>query len=275
MARTSHTDVSLWFVLDSDTPDAITPDPHECRSVRWWFPKEVRAGDPGSFDPHLVRMLDKFDALLPGGGSGLVGPRAGWATTTHDWSLDVDENHLWDVLERWATFGAGGAAHLVLEVLAYADDEATALGRTGHCTVTEHADGSFTTSDDGRGTDTRRDRWGAVVRRPVMSTRDVRFSGDDGGPALPDGLPRRGMSVVAALSTWLEHTNRRPDGSWTQRYESGSPQTELVELDPAPSAGTTVRFLPEPALVAPSHPTAGQLAAFPHLRVTNRSDRQR
>jgi len=126
-------------------------------------------------------MLDKFDALLPGGGSGLVGPRAGWATTTHDWSLDVDENHLWDVLERWATFGAGGAAHLVLEVLAYADDEATALGRTGHCTVTEHADGSFTTSDDGRGTDTRRDRWGAVVRRPVMSTRDVRFSGDDGG----------------------------------------------------------------------------------------------
>jgi len=128
LARTSHTDVSLWFVLDSDTPDAITPDPHERRSVRWWFPKEVRAGDPGSFDPHLVRMLDKFDALLPGGGSGLVGPRAGWATTTHDWSLDVDENHLWDVLERWATFGAGGAAHLVLEVLAYADDEATALG---------------------------------------------------------------------------------------------------------------------------------------------------
>jgi len=37
----------------------------------------------------------------------------------------------------------------------------------------------------------------------------------------------------------------------------------------------TVRFLLEPALVAPSHPTAGQLAAFPHLRVTNRSDRQR
>ncbi len=51
--------------------------------------------------------------------------------------------------------------------------------------------------------------------------------------------------------------------------------TDGLRGPPAPSAGTTVRFLPEPALVAPSHPTAGQLAAFPHLRVTNRSDRQR
>jgi DNA gyrase/topoisomerase IV subunit B len=35
--------------------------------------------------------------------------------------------------------------------------------------------------------------------------------------------PRRGISVVAALSEWLVHTNRRRDDAWTQRYEHGIP----------------------------------------------------
>lgn len=51
------------------------------------------------------------------------------------------------------------------------------------------------------------------------------------------------MSVVAALSRWLIHTNRRLDGAWTQRYEHGIPSSDLVPLAPTAATGTTIQFL--------------------------------
>jgi len=113
-------------------------------------------------------------------------------------------------------------------------------------------------ADDGRGTDTRRDDDGRLVRKPVMATKDLRFFDRDCA-VLPDGSTRRGMSVVAALSTWLEHTNYRMDGAWTQRYEHGLPAGDLVELSPSGRTGTTVRFLPDAKLV----PWEGEDPALP------------
>ena len=55
-------------------------------------------------------------------------------------------------------------------------------------------------ADNGRGTDTRYDERGEPVRKPVMATKDLRFFDTAGAELLPDGHPRRGMSVVAALS---------------------------------------------------------------------------
>jgi topoisomerase-4 subunit B len=81
-----------------------------------------------------------------------------------------------------------------------------------------------------------------------MATKDLRFF-DRMTVTLPDGHPRRGISVVAALSTWLEHTNHRRDGAWMQRYEHGVPVGHLVELPVATHTGTTVRFQPDPRLV--------------------------
>jgi DNA gyrase subunit B len=80
-----------------------------------------------------------------------------------------------------------------------------------------------------------------------MATRDVRFF-EQGAPRLADGLPRHGMSVVAALSTWLRHTNHRGEGSWTQEYRHGVPAQELREAEPTGGTGTTVHFLPVPEL---------------------------
>lgn len=57
---------------------------------------------------------------------------------------------------------------------------------------------------------------------------------------LSDGQPRRGMSVVAALSAWLVHTNPRGNGSWTQRYERGIPVTDLAVVADDGTTGTTV-----------------------------------
>ena len=133
--------------------------------------------------------------------------------------------------------------------------------------VTLHDDGSVSVADDGRGTETRVNEDGGPMRKPVMATKDLRFF--DGAPVayLPDGAPRRGMSVVAALSEWLVHTNRRRDGAWTQRYENGIPATDLVAVEGDGTTGTTVHFMPgRPERVTPArvHRVA---AGFPHVRV--------
>ena len=86
-----------------------------------------------------------------------------WRNTTHDWSSTVDVGHLDEVRAHVSVFAPGGALHLVHEVVAYAADEAKAIG-AGHCTVTLHEDGSITVTDDGRGTDTRLTSEGRLVR---------------------------------------------------------------------------------------------------------------
>lgn len=151
--------------------------------------------------------------------------------TTHDWTASVDVEHLQTVRRGARALAPSGVLHLVFEVLAYAADEAASNGG-GSATVTLVADGSVRVVDDGRGTDTRRDKVGVVVKKPVMATPDLRFFDDPSAQSLPDGHPRRGMSVVAALSEWLLHENRRLDGAWQQRYEQGIPVTDLVPLSP-------------------------------------------
>ncbi|MEO7261622.1 MAG: NUDIX domain-containing protein [Jatrophihabitantaceae bacterium] len=56
-----HTDVSLWFILCGKVGQPLTPDPREFRGVRWWTRAEVDEADQAQFDPHLGRMLTKFD----------------------------------------------------------------------------------------------------------------------------------------------------------------------------------------------------------------------
>lgn len=175
-------------------------------------------------------------------------PTASWRNTTHDWARDLDAGHIERVRREPAIFAPGGVLHLVLEVLAYAADEAEHAG-SGSAVITMHHDGSVSVADDGRGTATHTGDQGRTVKKPVMTTKDLRFFDTPGPATLPDGHPRRGMSVVTALSAWLTHTNRRSDGAWTQRYERGIPVTSLTPIPGDGSTGTTVRFLPDAALV--------------------------
>ena len=165
--------------------------------------------------------------------------RRDWTVTTHEWARDVDRDHLADARHEAHLLGERLAVHLVLEVLAYADDEACAAGRRGAVVVTVR-ERSVAVADDGRGTDTRRGEGGRPVRKPVMATRDVRFYDAGCPPLLADGLPRRGMSLVAAASPRLTHTNHRPDGSWRQVYRHGVPDGPIVELSGRGARGTVV-----------------------------------
>jgi DNA gyrase subunit B len=134
-------------------------------------------------------------------------------------------------------------------VLAYAAEEAQEHRGAGRAVVTVHIDGSVSIADDGRGTDTRVDDRGRAVKKPVMATKDLRFFDAPQPALLPDGHPRRGLSVVAALSQWLVHTNRRRNGAWVQRFAHGIPVTDLVPVRGSGVCGTTVHFLPDGALV--------------------------
>ncbi|WBP84439.1 ATP-binding protein [Kitasatospora cathayae] len=196
--------------------------------------------------------------------------RAAWTNTTHDWAATVDAEHLARIRADAEGFAPGGVEHLVLEVLAYAGDEAAARG-AGRCVVTLHADGSVSVRDDGRGTDTRVDERGEVVKKPVMATKDLRFFDHPEAERLPDGHPRRGVSVVAALSSRLLHTNRRLNGAWTQRYEHGLPVTGLEPVEPDGTTGTCVTFRPDASLLpqSPVDPDrlAGWAAHWPALEV--------
>ncbi|MFJ8859703.1 ATP-binding protein [Streptomyces sp. NPDC102451] len=195
--------------------------------------------------------------------------RAFWRNTTHDWANAVDLAHLSGIRRDPVAFAPGGTWHLVLEVVAYAADEAE-CGDGGRCRVTLHPDGSVSVADEGRGTDTRFDEDGQVVKKPVMATKDLRFFDSPEAQILPDGHPRRGMSVVAALSERLVHTNRRHNGSWTQRYEHGVPVTGLEAVPDDGTTGTTVHFRPGERLRAEGWSRGDAVAlatAWPHLAV--------
>lgn len=192
-----------------------------------------------------------------------------WRNTTHDWAASVDHRHLAEVRERVAEFAPGGALHLILEAMADPAEEAASRGQ-GRCLVVLHRNGSVTVSDDGRGTDTRLRPDGTPVRKPVVATQDLRFFAAASPPALPDGHPRRGMSVVAALSSRLVHVNRRQGGAWCQAYEHGIPVTGLDPVDDDGTTGTTITFVPDPAVhpgVVDLGPELGLLTSWQSLDV--------
>ena len=167
---------------------------------------------------------------------------------THDWSEPVDLGHLDEIRRHARALAPGGPLHLVLEVLAYPVDEAVD-GTTTRVRVVLHADGSVSVADDGRGTETRVDTDGVARVKPVMATKDLRFYGRGDAHLLPDGHRRSGISVVAALSDWVVHTNRRVEGGWQQRFEGGVPQGVLEALVDRGSPGTVVHFRPDTTLV--------------------------
>ena len=197
----------------------------------------------------------------------------GWTNTTHDWQASVDRAHLLLIGREPDSFAPGGVRHLLHEVLAYVADEVKAIdGGSPRCDVALLVDGSLCVRDYGRGTDTRHDEDGRVVRKPVMATKDLRFFNVPEGPTLPDGHPRKGMSVVSALSEWLLHENRRLDGGWGQRYQRGVPLDNLVELAPDGSTGTLVHLLPKKGLLPLSERDLASLhTAWPLLDITCRS----
>ncbi len=142
--------------------------------------------------------------------------------------------------------GPKGLHHLVYEAVDNSIDEALA-GYCTHIEVDLNPDGSVAVTDDGRGIPTGiHPRTGKSALETVLTILHAGGKFGGGGYKVSGGLHGVGISVVNALSEFVEVTVWREKQVHTQRYERSFPVTELVAKPyPESRTGTSICFKPD------------------------------
>ena len=141
-----------------------------------------------------------------------------------------------------------GLHHLVYEVVDNSIDEAMA----GYCTevrVTVHEGNIVSVEDDGRGIPVDSHPTEKIPGVELAMT--VLHAGgkfDKNTYKVSGGLHGVGVSVVNALSEWLEVEVTRDGHKYHQRFERGAKAKDLEDLGKAKGSGTVVAFKPDPEI---------------------------
>jgi DNA gyrase subunit B len=142
---------------------------------------------------------------------------------------------------------ARGLHHLVYEVVDNSIDEALA-DVCDDITVVLHPDSSITVKDNGRGIPVDViEEYGKPALEIVMTTLHAGGKFNNRVYRVSGGLHGVGVSVVTALSAWLEVRVRRNGHIYYQKYERGIPTTDvrIIGEDTGTETGTEIAFLPD------------------------------
>ncbi len=144
----------------------------------------------------------------------------------------------------------GGLHHLVYEVLDNSIDEAMA-GRCDAITVRIHVDGSCSVEDNGSGipVDIHKEA-GKSALEVVLTTLHSGGKFDHEAYKVAGGLHGVGVSVVNALSEWLEADVYRGGKHYHFECERGNAKAPVKEIGPTNKQGTLIRFLPDEQIFA-------------------------